>query len=213
MKTAVLAGTTGLIGAQVLELLLLEASYGQVIALSRKPLALTHPRLVNLLVNFDDLQAYSAQLKVDDVYCCLGTTMKQAGSKEAFRKVDFEYPAALARITHGQGARQFLMIAAMGANKNSSIFYNKVKGEIQEEVARIGFMSVHIFQPSLLLGQRQEKRVGEGVGEAVMRGLDFLIPKKYKAVDAAKVARGMVAIGMKNMPGYVVHESGELQDY
>jgi uncharacterized protein YbjT (DUF2867 family) len=213
MKTAILAGATGLIGAQLLELLLNENVYSRVVALSRKPLLRTHPKLQNCVVDFDKLDQHLSELKGDDVYCCLGTTMKLAGSKEAFRRVDFDFPLALAHATHQQGARQFLLVTAMGADKNSSIFYNRVKGEVQDAIATIGFVSFHICQPSLLLGHRFEKRAGEGAGEWVMKGLDFLIPKKYKAIESLKVARSLVAFAKKDMAGRFIHHSGELQDY
>ncbi len=213
MKTAIIAGATGLIGSQLLELLLNDGDYSQVIALSRKPAPWTHPKLQNLVVDFDKLGETGTALKGHDVYCCLGTTMKQAGSKEAFRKVDFDYPLSLAQITHQQGAKQFLLVTALGASKESSVFYNRVKGEVQEAIGLIGFESLHIFQPSLLLGHRLEKRKGEGGAEAVMKFLDVLIPKKYKAIESAKVARAMVAIAGRNAPGTLVHASGELQDY
>ncbi len=213
MRTAILAGATGLIGSQVLEILLQESAYTQVITLSRKPLTSTHPKLLNIVVDFEKLPEFQSRLKGEDIYCCLGTTMRQAGSKEAFRKVDFEYPVSLARITHRAGAVKFLVITALGANKNSSVFYNRVKGEAEEEIKQVGFRSLHIFQPSLLLGKRAEKRTGEGGGKAVMTALDFLIPKKYKAIDSAKVARAMVAYALNDGQGAMIHVSSELQDF
>jgi uncharacterized protein YbjT (DUF2867 family) len=152
-------------------------------------------------------------LKADDVFCCLGTTIRQAGSQAAFRKVDFEYPIQLARITLQQGARQFLIVTAMGSDKSSSIFYNRVKGEVEEAVGQIGFSSYHIFRPSMLLGDRKDDRAGESVGKVVMKGLDFLIPKKYKAIEAVRVARAMCHIARLNVAGRHVHDSAELQDY
>ncbi|MEJ0056863.1 MAG: NAD(P)H-binding protein [Bacteroidota bacterium] len=160
MKTAILAGTTGLIGAQVLELLMEEKSYDRIIALSRKPLKKTSEKIINLIVDFDDLDSFKDHLKGDDVFCCLGTTIKQAGSKEAFRKVDLEYPVTLATITKNNGARKFLIVTALGANKRSSIFYNQVKGEVEEKIAALGFEEYHIFQPSMLIGLRKEERAG-----------------------------------------------------
>jgi uncharacterized protein YbjT (DUF2867 family) len=211
MKTAVIAGCTGLIGAQVLDLLLKDDHFSSVIALSRKPLEKTNPRLQNLVIDFEELEKQS--LSADVVFCCLGTTIKQAGSQEAFRKVDFDYPLALARVTQRLGAKKFLIVTALGSDKNSSIFYNRVKGEVQEAVTNLGFESVHVLQPSLLLGHRAVKRAGEGAGELVMKALDFLIPRKYKAIDSARVARAMISFAKKDEPGVFYHLSGELQDY
>jgi uncharacterized protein YbjT (DUF2867 family) len=213
MKTAILAGTTGLIGAQVLDLLLRDDRYNRVVALSRKPLTASHPKLTNLVLNFDELQSHSGQLKGDDVFCCLGTTMKQAGSKEAFQMVDFHYPVSLARITKDQGAKQFLLVTAMGANAHSSIFYNRVKGEVQAEIGKMAFEAFHIFQPSMLIGARIHERTGEKIGQRVMQYAGFLIPAKYKAIESAKVARAMVAIAGQNQKGTFIYESSELQSY
>jgi uncharacterized protein YbjT (DUF2867 family) len=211
--TAVIAGTTGLIGSQLLELLLQDPYYTNVIALSRKPLALANSKLKNLVVDFDKLSDYGDQLKGNDVFCCLGTTIKVAGSKEAFRKVDETYPLALANITHRGGATQFLIVTALGANKNSSIFYNQVKGTVEEELKKISFESLHIFQPSMLMGPRKEKRKGEEIGQSAMKAVGFLIPKKFKAIDSIKVARAMVAIAKQKAKGIHTHHSGILQDY
>lgn len=213
MAVAILAGTTGLIGAQLLEMLLENTAYDRIIALSRKPVLLEHPKLHNLVIDFDMLASHAEQLQADDVYCCLGTTIREAGSKEAFRKVDFDYPLSLAQIAHKQGARQYLLVTAMGSDKTSSIFYNRVKGEIEEAVGQVGFASLHIFQPSMLMGLRKEKRAGEIAGKVVMTGLNFLIPKKYKAIESIKVARAMMSIALKKMAGIHIHNSGVLQDY
>ena len=213
MRTAIIAGATGLIGSQVLELLIADNSYDKIIAITRKPLSVSDNKLQNLVINFADLSAYADQLKGDDVFCCLETTIKQAGSKDAFRKVDFQYPVSLAKLTSTLGARQFLLITALGADKKSSIFYNKVKGEVEEEIEKIGFDSYHIFQPSMLIGQRTDERAGERVGQTVMKVLDFAIPLKYKAIESGKVARAMVKIALQNQKGKHVHASGELQSY
>jgi uncharacterized protein YbjT (DUF2867 family) len=213
MAVAVLAGTTGLVGSHLLDLLLNDAHYTRVVALSRKALNLQHPKLQNLVVDFARLEEYAAQLKAEDVFCCLGTTIRQAGSQSAFRKVDFDYPLNLAKVTQEQGAKQYLLVTALGSDKSSSIFYNRVKGEVEEAIGQVGFDSYHIFQPSMLLGDRKESRAGEGVGKAVMTALDFLIPKKYKAIEATKVAKGMLAIAKQNQAGKHIHVSGELQDY
>jgi uncharacterized protein YbjT (DUF2867 family) len=213
MKTAILAGTTGLIGAQVLELLLKGNLYDRVVALSRRPLATSHPKVASLVIDFDDLEKYADQLKGDDVYCCLGTTMKQAGSREAFQKVDFQYPVSLASITRSQGAKQFLLVTAMGANEHSPIFYNRVKGEVQAAVGKLGFPTFHIFQPSMLVGPRTRERTGEKVAQQVMKFAGFLIPSKYKAIESVKVARAMIAMASRNHTGTFIHESDELQSY
>ena len=213
MSVAVIAGSTGLVGSHLLNLLLDDVSCSRVIALSRKPLSREHPKLQNMVIEFDSLETISVDLKADDVFCCLGTTIRQAGSQAAFRKVDYDYPVKLAQITKEQGARQYLLITALGSDKNSSIFYNRVKGEVEEAIGSIGFDSYHIFQPSMLLGVRKEERGGESAGKLVMKILGFAIPKRYKAVDAAKVAKGMLKSAAKKQPGTHIHSSAELQDF
>lgn len=212
MKSALIAGATGLVGRQLLDMLLQDDYYDKVTAITRKPLPLQHSRLHNLVVDFDNLPA-DEQLKADDIFCCLGTTIKKAGSQEAFIKVDFEYPSALARLTKAQGAKQYLLVSALGADKSSSIFYNRVKGEVEEAIQSLGFDSVHIFRPALLLGDRDEQRFGEDAAKIFFKLFGFLVPLKYKAVDAAKVARAMMWHARQNKNGIFVHPSEEIQSF
>lgn len=213
MKTALIAGSTGLIGKQLLQLLLDDAYYTTVKAISRKPLDIVHPKLENIVADLSTLSEQYDRLTADDVFCCLGTTIKQAGSKEAFRKVDYDYPLELARLTKNQGAEQYLIITALGSDAKSGIFYNRVKGEVEKVIEEIGFQSYHIFRPSLLLGERLEKRAGEGAATVVYTALGFLIPLKYKAIDSVKVARGMLHFAKQNSHGTFIHESKELQQF
>lgn len=213
MRTALLAGSTGLIGKQLLELLLNDPHYTVVKAISRKPLAIQHAKLQNIVADLDTLTEHHDQLKSDDVFCCLGTTIKQAGSQAAFRKVDYDYPLELARLTKNQGASQFLIITALGSDARSGIFYNRVKGEVEQAIDAVGFDSYHIFRPSLLLGERTEKRAGEGAATVVYKALGFLIPLKYKAIDSIKVAKAMLHFAKQNSKGKFIHESKELQQF
>lgn len=213
MKTALVAGSTGLIGRQLLSLLLDDARYTQVTAISRSALDIRHPKLQNLVVDFDRLSEHQALLRADDVFCCLGTTIRKAGSEKAFRKVDYDYPVNLAKLTHNQGAQTYLLVTALGADKHSRIFYNKVKGEVEEAVTAVGFNSFHIFRPSLLLGPRAESRAGEDAAKIFYKIFGWMIPQKYKAIDALKVARAMVAFAHHNNRGTFIHESKELQQF
>lgn len=213
MKVALITGATGLIGSQLVQLLLEDSYYGKVIAVTRKPLDDQHSKLENLALDFDKLTEHYNALKADDVFCCLGTTIKVAKTKEAFRKVDFEYPLELARISKSQGASQFLLVSALGANKNSSVFYNKVKGEVEEAIQKISFSSMHVFRPSLLLGPRTEHRSGEDAAKWFFKFLGFLIPAKYKAVQSIKVARAMLHFAKTNNKGFHIIESDELQKF
>lgn len=211
-RSALLAGSTGLIGNQLLQLLLHDVAYDKVIALSRKPLEVTHPKLENIVLEADQLKQHS-NLKADDVFCCLGTTIKQAKTKEAFRKVDFDYPLELAKTLHANGAKQFLLVSALGSDRNSSIFYNRVKGEVEAAITAVGYATFHIFKPSLLVGPRKEQRAGEDAAKVFYKIFGFLIPQKYKGIESIKVARAMLAMAKENKLGLFIHESDSLQIY
>jgi len=213
MKVALLAGATGLIGNEVLKLLLDDPEYHQVKVLTRRPIDLSHAKLTTIIGDLDSLQQVANELKADTVFCCLGTTMKKAGTKEAFRKVDFTYPLEIASLTHRLGAKQFLLVSALGADSSSSIYYNKIKGEVEEAIGKIGFTTFHIFRPSLLLGDRNETRPGEEAAKVVYQYLGFLIPAKYKGIEASRVARAMVHLARQEEDGKHIHESIELQAF
>ena len=211
-RVALIAGSTGLIGNQLLELLLEDNRYSKIIALSRKPLSFSHPKLENVVLEASDLKKYN-YLKADDIYCCLGTTIKQAKSREAFRKIDFDYPLELASLLRSNGASQFLLVSALGSDKNSRIFYNRVKGEVEEAIARLGYPSYHVFRPSLLIGPRKEARAGEDAAKVVYKIFGFLIPSKYKDIESMKVARAMLTVAKNDKPGQFFYESDKLQTF
>ncbi|MEK7729730.1 MAG: oxidoreductase [candidate division KSB1 bacterium] len=213
-RSALVLGATGLVGGHCLQMLLHDAAYERVVAFVRKPLPLSHPKLETCIVDFDQLERHAAQARAQEVFCCLGSTIKQAGSQAAFRKVDFEYPHQLAQLAARNGAEQFLLVSALGANAESSIFYNRVKGEVEAAIAALPFRAVHIFQPSLLLGERQETRRGERIGEYVFK---FTAPlwlgplRKYRPISAKVVAAAMVHLAQQAQPGIHMHESHLIQ--
>lgn len=211
-RIALVAGSTGLIGGQLLELLLADNMYSKVIALSRKPISLSHPRLENIIVKADELKNHH-DLKANDVFCCLGTTIRQAKTKEAFRKIDFDYPLELANLVKTNGANQFLLVSALGANKDSSIFYNQVKGQAEDAISKVGFKSFHILRPSLLIGPRKEPRAGEDAAKLFYKIFGFLIPAKFKGIESIKVARAMIVLAKEAKEGTFIHESSDLQAY
>jgi uncharacterized protein YbjT (DUF2867 family) len=212
MRTALLAGSTGLIGKQLLQILLDSDRYDVVKALTRSQLEITHPKLVVIKVDYAKLEDHKSDLQADDVFCCLGTTMAKAKSKKKFREIDFVYPFSLAKIAKERGAKQFLVVSALGADKRSSIYYNQVKGELEDALPTLNFDALHIFRPSLLLGLREEKRPGEDTAKIVYRVFWFLIPDKYKAIDAVKVAQAMEYYAEREQKGVFVHESREMQN-
>lgn len=212
-KTALLAGSTGLIGSQLLDLLLNEKGYAAVIAISRMPLTINNPKLTNVVCELRDLSSHRDNLKADDVFCCLGTTIKKAKSKEAFRAVDLDAPVLLAKISKELGAKQYLLVSSLGANKNSAIFYNHVKGEVEDTIKQVGFATLHILRPSLLLGPRREERTGEDTAKLFYRVFGFLIPKKYKAIESKTVARAMWQLAGAGQSGVFIHESNQIRDF
>jgi len=212
LRTALLVGSTGLIGKQLLDLLLKDTSYTQVIAISRTGLA-AHPKLKVVQTEFKGLQQHRVELKADHIFCCLGTTMRKAKSKEAFRQIDFDYPLTVARFVKENGATKFLLVSALGANQESSIFYNQVKGEVEEGISKIGFPVLHILRPSLLLGPREEQRSGEDAAKVFYRIFGFLIPAKYQGIESLKVARAMMSLAKEEKEGTFIHESIDLQKF
>jgi len=213
-KTALIVGATGLVGKHCLEFLLREPVYERVTVLLRSPLLLQHEKLIQHTIDFDELETAGGVLTADDVFCCLGTTIKKAGSQDAFRKVDFTYPVKLAAITQHLGAAQFLIVSALGSDSHSRIFYNQVKGETEEALKKISFNGLHIFRPSLLLGKREEQRPGELAGAVVMSVLKYALSgslKKYRAIQASDVAKAMVRVAQKNLSKTNIFESDLIQ--
>jgi uncharacterized protein YbjT (DUF2867 family) len=211
-KSALIAGATGLVGARLLQLLLDDDRYRRVHALVRKPLADHHRKLVQHTVNFDALDTFAWPL-VDDVFCCLGTTIKTAGSQPAFYRVDFTYVKTIAEGSLRTGARQFVMVSAMGADPKSRVFYSRVKGEIEAAVSALDFRSVVIVRPSFLAGARAHPRRGERLALALLTPLGPLIPKKYRVVPDLAVARAMIDAAQQPASGVRVIESGRLQAF
>lgn len=212
MKRVLLCGATGLVGRECLRLLLADPAFERVVVLTRRALSpdvLNGPNAARLdahVVDFDHLSAHADLFRVDQIFCALGTTIKQAGSRERFRQVDFGYPSAMARIGIEQGATHFLLVSAAGASARSRIFYSRVKGELEEAVFALPYRSTTVVRPSLLVGERSEFRLGEEVGKY----LSFLMPAKYKPVSATAVAAALIEMARADQPGRHVLESAEI---
>lgn len=193
MKVMVL-GATGLTGHLAVEKLLAKPEVSAVVVPLRRPLTLDHPKLVQHVIDFDDMDAYAGIFAVDALVCCIGTTISKAGSKEAFRKVDYGYALAAARLAKMAGARAMILMSAVGASASSRVFYNRVKGELENAVKALNFRYLSIYHPGLLLGDRQEQRTAESIGMAVLPVVNYgLIGplRKYRAIEAATVAQAM----------------------
>ncbi len=207
-KTAIIAGASGLIGSSLTQQLLNSKDYGQVVALVRKPLNIEHPKLNQQVIDFDQLAELPDFPKGDDVFCTLGTTIKTAGSKEAFYKVDFTYPYELAKRALAAGAERYFIVSAMGADVDSLYFYNRVKGEIEDKVSFLDYRTIYIFKPSLLRGDRNESRLGEKIALAITRIIPFIGPlKKYHPIHADKVADAMLKVAKQEVKGCYYYES------
>lgn len=214
-RTAIVAGATGLVGGAVVEELLADGNIGSVHVLVReeKPAWRKRSGLTQHVVD------YRARLPVlptvDDAYCCLGTTIKVAGSQEAFRAVDFDAALAFARAAQAAGATRFGLVSALGADPHSRVFYNRVKGEVERAIAALGFESMVIARPSLLLGDRtalnQPTRRGERIAALLTRPLGWLMPASVRPIEAATVARALVRSLQRGEPGLFALSSATLQ--
>ena len=184
-----------------------------VTAIVRRPTDRVHAKLRELVVDFDRLEDQLAGQTASHVFCCLGTTIAVAGSQAAFRRVDHDYPLALGRAARKSGARRFLVVTAMGANSKSRVFYNRVKGDLEQDLRALGIPELHIFRPSLLLGDRIEKRRGERLATALAVPIGALLVgplRRYRPIAATKVAEAMMIVALDSAPandGVTVHQS------
>lgn len=214
MKKAIVVGSTGLVGHELTELLLADSIYSEVITLVRKQSGRKHHKLREVVVEFDHLEKVKDQIKADEAFCCLGTTMKKAGSKEAFEKVDLIYPINFAKYFHANGGNEFTIISAMGADEQSMFYYNQIKGRVERELEQMKFEVLNIVRPSLLIGERKEKRAGEGIGAFIFSLIDWMFigaMKRYKSIKATTVAKAMVRIQENNTEGINIYTSDKLQ--
>jgi uncharacterized protein YbjT (DUF2867 family) len=207
INAAVVAGATGMIGNYLVNLLLEDAFYDVIVTLTRRPLELDVPKVQQRLVDFDQLQATDLA-GATHLFCCLGTTMKTAGSREAFRRVDYEYCARFARLGREAGARRLMLVSSVGADPKASSFYLKTKGQTEEAVSALGFEALHIFRPGVLMGQRSENRPGESLAIRLSRGFEFLMRgtlAKYRPLPAGVLSAAMAAAGERGETGKHIH--------
>ena len=212
-KSALLLGASGLVGGFCLQALLAEPVYTRIVLLNRRQLPLEpHPRLEQKVVNFENF-APADFSGADDIFCALGTTIRKAGSPEAFRRVDLEYPLAAAQNARETGAKQFVLCSSVGANAKARNFYLRVKGELEEGIGKLGFSAFHILRPSLLLGHRTEVRLAERLMTTLAPLLNLVMIgglRRYRAIAAARVGRAMVAAARRDGSGIFIHEYDEI---
>jgi len=190
-KTALILGSSGLVGKELLDLCLKSEVYEKVITPVRVPLPIQDKKRIELIIDFE-MPPWEDLFPVNHVYCCLGTTIKKAGSKSNFIKVDHDFPLAFAGAAKKWGVEQFSVITAAGVSANSKIFYNKVKGELELKLKDLDLKGTIIFQPSLLLGERNEFRLGEKVFSGFAKITSWMTPSSFKAINGQKVARVML---------------------
>ena len=209
MPVLLLVGATGLVGQSVMEQALADGRVEKLVALTRKPLA-PHPRLENHVVDFDALPADASWWNVDGGICTLGTTMREAGSHHAFRKVDVDYPLTVARLLHEHGARSFAFNSSIGANPKARAFYLRVKGEVEQRLIAGGFPSLTLVRPSGILGPRKAHRTLEARTLKVFHALRPVLPKHYRVVPAHKIAKALIEAAVSAPPGVHIVESEKL---
>ena len=215
-KNALVAGGSGLVGRACTLALLQRPEYERIILLTRRHLPdFVHPKLLQILFSKDSVESLAAP-PVDDVFCALGTTIRKAGSQQAFREVDFELPLAVARLGLIHGARTFVLCSSVGADPVSGNFYLRTKGELEQALRALPFDSLHILRPSILVGHRQEPRPGETVGILAGRALQFLLIgplRRYRPIAAETVGRAMVGLALTGHPGQFVYEYDEINGF
>lgn len=214
-KTALIAGATGLVGRELVNTLLSKDYYSKIIILGRRSIDIKENRIEEIVVNFEELDKYQSQITANDYYCCLGTTMGQAGSKEAFIRVDYNYPLELAKLAKNDSQFEtFNIVSSYGANAESSLFYNSVKGQVEDAIKELDLKTLHIYQPSLLLGYRPHFRLWEEMAKIASSILSFFIigsRLRFWAIRGHDVAESMFYVATSGESGVHIHKPLEMQ--
>lgn len=207
-RTAIIAGHTGLVGAQLLQYLLVDTRYRQVIAIGRRTPGFTHARLQAIKTELGELRQLPPHLAPHDAFCCLGTTQRAAGSKAAFERVDFHMVVAFARAARASGAKRFFVVSALAADPRSLVYYSRVKGRTEQALREIGFDTLQIVRPSLLLGPRSENRPAEAMAQKLAPLFSRVLVgplAKYRAIAGDDVARAIIELSHRDVEGTQVH--------
>jgi uncharacterized protein YbjT (DUF2867 family) len=215
IKKVLLIGATGLTGSQCLRELIADNNFAQIEAWVRKPLDISHPKLKCVITDFSKI-SHIQSTTATHIFCCLGTTIRKAGSQEAFREIDCGYVVELAKLAERSHAEKFIVISSLGASADSGNFYLHVKGEMEEAVKNCSIPSIIILRPSILLGKRQEFRIGEVIGKGLFRTFNFLLVgklKKYRGIESATVARAMLTLAKEQSEGVYIIESDHIHKW
>jgi len=212
---AIVVGGSGLIGRKLINVLSQWPEYDEIVSLGRKKIKLKNKKLSQLIVDFDKLDHYAEEINGHAVFCCLGTTKKKTPDLTEYRKIDHDYPVKLAEIAKRNGVEQFHLVSSLGANKNSSAYYTRMKGETEEDLKSVGMNSLFIYQPSILTGARVERRPVEKIAVMIMKIIDPLLfgsLKKYKSIPAYTVAFAMFKTSLKNKQGIFTYPSDKIKE-
>lgn len=203
-KAAVIAGSSGLVGVELLHQLCASSAYHSITLLVRRPSGFIHPKVAEVITDFDHIENFSDHMKGDVFFSCLGSTRKKTPDKRHYYQIDHDYPLAMARIALANGMQQFHLISAIGADPGASNFYLKMKGETDRDIAALPFRSVHIYRPSFLAGDREERRSMEKIGLAIFKLLGPLmvgVLRKYRSIDVKDVAGAMIRQSLEDLEG------------
>lgn len=212
-KKAVIAGTSGLIGSKLLSILLEDPEYSEILILVRRKTRYNFTKLKSIILDFDDLENYAQLINGHALFCCLGSTRKRTPEKADFRKVDHDYPLKLAEIALRNGMNQYHLVSAIGADAHSKNFYTQMKGETEDDIKALGIPSVFIYQPSVLIGSRTERRFWERILKKIMKIIDPLLIgkyKKYRSIRASIVSRAMFNQSLTKKTGIFVYPSDQI---
>ena len=211
-KTATVIGATGLIGSLLVEELLKDPEFETVRILIRRPIKLEHPKLEKKLVDFEDSDSLLIALTDSDcIFSAIGTTNRNVKNNKAeYRKIDFDLPLRVARLGKMVGCENFSLVSAVNANSKSSFFYVRLKGEVEEAIRAVGIRSVHVMRPSMLLGNRKEKRPAEKILQSTFRAMSFLMPSRFKPIEGRDVAKAMIRAAKKDEAGFFVYHFREM---
>lgn len=191
-KTAIILGATGLTGGILVDKLLADNTFDEIRLFSRSTYERNHPKIKEYLIDLFELEQNASDFKADVVFCCIGTTKAKTPDKEMYRKIDYGIPVTAAKLCKQNEIDTFLVVSAMGADATSKVFYNKTKGEMEQDVLRYKIPNTYILQPSLIGGSREEKRIGERIAQNIMGFFSFLVPNKYKMIHPDLIASAMI---------------------
>jgi len=205
---ATLLGATGLIGGHLLDELKNDPNYTEVRVIVRRQVNFNHPKIREIVIDFEDEDAFKNAIAPESViFCAIGTTQSKVdGNKGKYRKVDYDIPVNAAQFGLNKNCNTFVLVSSIGADSSSSNFYTKLKGEVEDKVSKLGYKSLHIFRPSLLLGNRKENRIGERIAKVFMSTFSFLLPSKYKPIEAKDVGKAMVRISQIDKEGKHIYD-------